>query len=495
MTTFASTDCYKFLEMKLTSVEIHNFKGFRHFSSNLTPGFNILIGRNGSGKTTFIDAVCRAVSFIFSSDKSLGDDFISAGATGLNIATFGLGDYYYDRDSRTYAPDVSVHASGSFQNESIDWTLYKRNAPNAALYQSKYKDAISTVLNRISTEGTYPLLAYFSDSYPHKANKLTSYPLETVKMDKMPRNFGYYQWDDEASCTSVWERRLCNRIIRFMPLHTPALRVASELLEFENSNFPLSPEENQRLQSLKTQQDEIDRKAAPLAEEIEYIEDKVKQFVSMLPLSADDGFEIDYFIADPGAKDYVFKIMYKNGEARSLPELPAGYRRLVSIVIDLAYRSYILNGPVDSAGIVLIDEIDLHLHPSLEEVVVDAFRKVFPAIQFIASTHSVAVISNLTTGDSDSDNQVLVFHNGDNLPEILPNLNGIDYNAALRDFMDTPSRNRNVKELSDKYLLLCSLGLENEARSVYDEITGIVGEQSPVLAELNTKRRNYDSCR
>gem|GEM_PF-6173612 len=87
----------------------------------------------------------------------------------------------------------------------------------------------------------------------------------------------------------------------------------------------------------------------------------------------------------------------------------------------------------------------------------------------------------------------MVLHNGETSPEVLPNLNGIDYNAALRDFMDTPSRNRDIKSLCDEYLMFYSLGFDNEAVTIYDKIISIVGNDSPVLKELENKRRRYDS--
>ena len=75
--------------------------------------------------------------------------------------------------------------------------------------------------------------------------------------------------------------------------------------------------------------------------------------------------------------------------------LPQGYKRLFSIVFDIAYRSYILNQAKEPEGIVFIDEIELHLHPSLQQEVLGRLRKTFPKIQFIVSTHSLLVISNL----------------------------------------------------------------------------------------------------
>ncbi len=478
--------------MKLSSIDIANFRGFERFSLNLTEGVNVLIGRNGSGKTTVIDAVRRAVSFIFSNDRSLGDNFISAGATGLNITSFDSADFYYDVSSRIYATDVTVRASGRFHGEKLDWELYKRNAVNAALYQSRYKDAYRTVLNSIAGGASWPLLAYFSDSYPHRPNKLTGYPLKCIKMDRLPRNFGYYQWDDDGACTSVWELRMSNRLAMYTPYHTQAMRIGSELMELEAIDNP-SEQEQKRIDALRARQVEIDKMVAPFYEETDFVESKVRDFVSLLPLCVSEGYGIDYFYAETALDGYDFKIVFKNGQSLTIKDLPAGYRRLVSIVIDIAYRSYILNGTDESSGIVIIDEIDLHLHPSLEEVVVNAFTTVFPKLQFIISTHSAAVISNLTTGNVDNRNSIMVLHNGETSPEVLHNLNGIDYNAALRDFMDTPSRNRDIKSLCDEYLMFYSLGFDNEAVTIYDKIISIVGNDSPVLKELENKRRRYDS--
>ena len=67
---------------------------------------------------------------------------------------------------------------------------------------------------------------------------------------------------------------------------------------------------------------------------------------------------------------------------------------------DIARRAVILNeqdgaaAPALAEGVVLIDEIDLHLHPHWQQVVLDGLREIFPRLQFIVTTHSPQVLSS-----------------------------------------------------------------------------------------------------
>lgn len=82
----------------------------------------------------------------------------------------------------------------------------------------------------------WPLLAYYSDSYPHVYSKVTSQTLDTINQDIIPRNFGYYQWDYESACTSLWETRLCGRLAKMQPLFTPASRLSAAINEKEEAS-------------------------------------------------------------------------------------------------------------------------------------------------------------------------------------------------------------------------------------------------------------------
>ena len=109
-----------------------------------------------------------------------------------------------------------------------------------------------------------------------------------------------------------------------------------------------------------------------------------------------------------------------------------------------------------------------HLHPSLEQEVLQRFMNTFPNIQFIVSTHSPLVISNLNTQEKnasgDSRNRVYRMVMGQKKPDILPNMFGVDYSTSMSDFMNTPSRNLQVKELIDDYVILKYQKLEDKAK-------------------------------
>ena len=81
--------------------------------------------------------------------------------------------------------------------------------------------------------------------------------------------------------------------------------------------------------------------------------------------------------------------------------LSDGYRSMVGMVADIAYRMAILNPHLleeatrETPGIVLIDEVDLHLHPTWQRLVVDALLRTFPHVQFVGTTHSPFIIQDL----------------------------------------------------------------------------------------------------
>lgn len=86
-------------------------------------------------------------------------------------------------------------------------------------------------------------------------------------------------------------------------------------------------------------------------------------------------------------------------ERLSLAELSGGYRIVLALVADLARRmaqgNPHLDDPLQAEAIVLIDEVDLHLHPSWQQRVLGDLLRTFPNTQFIVSTHSPQVLSTV----------------------------------------------------------------------------------------------------
>lgn len=471
--------------MIIKTIDINNFRGFADYHVEFAPSVTILIGRNGAGKSSLIDALHKSLSFIFSNNRSLGNDFLSSGNPSLKVNSFSPEDYHVDQKKKEVSHAISLHTTAVYHGEPIEWTLYKRTTSGASLYTSKYQDAFNQFMRLWRGGANLPLLVFYSDSFPHRNVKETQYALGTIANSTIPKNFGYYQWDVEGACTSIWEIRLCNILAQMTPLYTPAMRVASRILELKESLSPQDLESNEEYKAAILENERLTEIMTPLSNEETFVHERLSTFMESLPYLNDQGYIIDYFVPIQSDESYRLCFTFKNGKTLALQELPAGYRRLYSIVLDMAYRSFILNGDQEPSGIVMIDEIDLHLHPSLEQEIVNALHNTFPRVQFIISTHSAAVISNLNT--KSEHNKVLFMSEDQDHPESLPNIYGLDYNAALRDFMDTPSRSMEVRKMIDEFLAFSARGYKNESKSLYKRIVELLGIDNPLVKELKEK--------
>lgn len=98
-------------------------------------------------------------------------------------------------------------------------------------------------------------------------------------------------------------------------------------------------------------------------------------------------------------------VTFDQDEPMPFENLSDGQRNLLSLAGDLSMRMMRLNPQLgrdaltETPGIVLIDEIDLHLHPTWQRRVVSDLRKLFPKVQFIATTHSPFIIQTLHEGE------------------------------------------------------------------------------------------------
>jgi predicted ATP-binding protein involved in virulence len=174
---------------------------------------------------------------------------------------------------------------------------------------------------------------------------------------------------------------------------------------------------------------------------------------------------------------------FKNKVIIPFDELPMGYKRLFSMVFDIAYRSYILNKDIEPRGIVIIDEIELHLHPTLQQELLARFRKTFPLIQFIVSTHSPLVISNLKEKEENGNNKIIKMTKNDELfeNEVIENIYGIDYNTSLAEIMDANFRASDIESLIDSYVMMKSRNKDVIAENIKKELFDIVGENNEII--------------
>jgi predicted ATP-binding protein involved in virulence len=98
-------------------------------------------------------------------------------------------------------------------------------------------------------------------------------------------------------------------------------------------------------------------------------------------------------------------IRFANGDQQPFMNLSDGQRSMLALVGDLAQKAATLNPHLGAdvlqrtEGVVLIDELDLHLHPTWQRHVIEDLRFTFPKLQFIGTTHSPFLIQSLRSGE------------------------------------------------------------------------------------------------
>lgn len=404
---------------------IDNFLCFDHFEMQFAPGVSVIIGRNGAGKTSLIRAMVYSLYFMFTNDRSMGDDFLSAGNPDLKMRSIKFDEFHRNKSTDDAATDANFHGEIEFLGELIAWDMYRRSTSGSALNPARYKPAYQQLMQLYRDNDELPLIAYFSDSFPHKLTNISQFAKQQMSSNgKTLRNFGYYQWDNETACVEIWQRRLLNSMAKV------------KQLESDTDAFTQN--------------------------EVNFVSRKLKQFSQVINKNmCDASFEVDrlFYMFDEEQKPELW-LRLKSSQEIKFDGLPAGYKRLYSIVLDLAYRAYLLNrhADVEPTGLAMIDEIDLHLHPSLETEVVERFTRTFPKLQFIMTSHSPLVVSNLSSNDQR--NKVFRLVAGEKQPHELPDLFGIDYDDVLLDWMEGYPRNEELDFLKSSINRALDMGNE-----------------------------------
>jgi len=173
----------------------------------------------------------------------------------------------------------------------------------------------------------------------------------------------------------------------------------------------------------------------------------------------------------------------KNSSTLNVRQLSDGERSMVALVLDLARRLAQANpksdDPLrDGKAVILIDELDLHMHPSWQRTICDRLTATFPNCQFIATTHSPQII-----GEVPRDN-ILIIEEGKTYRPAQSL--GMDSNWILRYLMGEETRNaatmHKLKEIED----LIEAEQYDEATTAIDSLRGQVGE-FPELVSLQTR--------
>jgi predicted ATP-binding protein involved in virulence len=375
--------------MRLQTLRLQNFRGYKDEYFRLHPQFNLIVGENGSGKTSFLEAASVAIGSWFlgirgydsrsirSRDVRVERELIEkryrellqypvrVSATGIvNIATAKRND-----DTGT------VEIVGDVKDRDVIWSR-SLEGPNGRTTQQDAKPI--KVIAESMANAVYkreprilPLIRYFGagrlwesvrESEKKSYTKKKKQPLDlAADADELEKSFSEFEKLSEPFYGyhfSVDKRCNPEDIIRWMA--------------YERRN-------------------EIDDEQDSIALRLVYI-----AIQRMLP----NTLEVRYNL-----KQKTLIIHLADGRALSFQELSDGYRNILAMAADLAIKAVMLNPQLAeralelTPGVVLIDELDLHLHPSWQRNVIEAFRTTFPLLQFICTTHSPFLIQSLRSGE------------------------------------------------------------------------------------------------
>jgi hypothetical protein len=186
----------------------------------------------------------------------------------------------------------------------------------------------------------------------------------------------------------------------------------------------------------------------------------------------------------PGAKGLRYDLRLRSllleceaGSPIPFFNLSDGQQGMISLVADIARRVCILNPHLgaqvleETDGIIAVDELDIHLHPSWQGRILSILRSVFPRIQFFATSHSPQMVGGLHPS------QVLILNNGKvERPQFTY---GLDSSRILEDIMDSDSREPEIREIIGQLFL----SVENGELAVAKKQLAKLREVAPGLPD------------
>lgn len=398
--------------MILKSISLRNYRNFQEYNIELGKRTTMLIGRNGMGKTNLISSMVQAMSFIFSKQRDMPQtEFIRSSDQG--VRRFAVMDARFTYDNQ-YPLYIRAKAEINGRTE-LSWGL-EQDGRKSGLKDSKFRDAYLKFWDYYNERGEKPLLAFFSDGFPHKNTRISAAMKERLESGfALPANTGYYQWDQDQSCVEIWKRYF--------------------IQQWLNNRLNPDAKKEAYVEAIKTALFEFSK---PLNKNLENGEMVVE----------------DLFVEMRGEAGTLMIKLAGKDTATPFNNLPQGYNRMFSMVLDLASRSYLLNGNCNPEGIVFIDEIELHLHPSVAISILQRLRRSFDRLQFIVSTHSPLVITNFNQQGGADDYRLyqLTCEDGVYDKKRVGDVFGLNYNEGLTTVMEAKDRDRNMKEMRDLYL-------------------------------------------
>jgi predicted ATP-binding protein involved in virulence len=392
--------------MRIKRIDLTNFKKYEAQSFDLHPNFTLFIGDNGSGKTTILDAIAVALGVWLAKPPTNG--LVNSGRRIVESEVRLSGEVVGDRVQFSEHRPVSVKAIGSLVGrEELEWTR-KVTGSDPSTNNSGAKEALGIIQKLYATNGgadrpTLPLLGYYGAGRAWMPSRQRSEKATIAK--RQPSRFDAYY-----DCL--------NERIRLPDLDEWFLL---EMAEAGNRAGKVRPGFEVVRRAI--------RQCLPDCDLVEFSSDR---------------------------REITLRI---GGVLQPFSNLSAGQHMMAALIADLAIRAVTLNaqllpaealGPEDeplprvlceTPGVVLIDELDVHLHPKWQRRVATDLKRTFPNVQFVCTSHSPQVI-----GEVRSD-EIRVLPKDDTEEAKPPSQSkGMDSNWILEVVQRADERDPEVKE-------------------------------------------------
>lgn len=422
--------------MKLERISFLNFRQYEQ-EEIIFPNSNfiVLLGANGSGKTTVLDGIAMCLSHVVGRLTSPKDEYnieysiessdIQNGKTNSKVLSKIINEN----------KKINISVSKSVDQRKTTYNFDPKNP------FKKIKDDI--LINQVSS---LPLIVYY------RANR-------TFKIKNNTRPISYYA-------------KLLNGYRNSNQLHTSAFSSFENWIlkqeSIENEKKIELKDFNFNLSTLHPVRIAIEKFMTELNENI-YTNFRGKR-------KSDSNFNYGNFV--------IGELLINKGEDTiKISQLSSGEKSLISLVADIAVRLTILNTEspesLAGSGLVLIDEIEMHLHPKWQRNLIPALRKVFPNIQFITTTHSPQIISSV------SDSDIIILANKSHF-SASSNPLGRDSNGILEEIFETVSRPEEVEELISDIFEAINIKKLNEAEIKINSLRYKISKNDPILKRIES---------
>lgn len=429
--------------MYLEKLKLHNFRCYEKLEIDFNRQLTVLVGKNGSGKTTVLEAIAIVLGTWF-----VGFNIVNA--KGINKRTDPLRKAYQigaTDDVQTQFP-VEIEAWGKIEeskDQILHWkrelytptgTMTTKDAKEIVEYAAEYQKAISEG----RTDIYLPMVAYYGTGrlWDYHRQKRT----DVFKVSS--RTNGYIDCLDGTA------------------------------------NVKLMMDWFQIMTINKYQRQEENLESNPELDTVYLAMEKC-----LTNLSGYSDVKIRYNMGTQEL-DVYYSEQDKQRMRIPLNQLSDGYKGMISLVADIAYRMATLNPQLGTEvlskgdGVVLIDEVDLHLHPAWQQKVIDNLMNIFPKVQFIVSTHAPAIISSVKT------DKLRILSN----KEVCMTANqvyGKDVNSVMKEIMGVNDRPDQFVELFEKFYRLLSEKKYDEAGAVLDKLDEERGYHDPEIVKCRVK--------